>query len=62
MPAVDRLYRCGPDVTERLLAENELKRHRDHLEELVATRTADLSLAKELAEGGNRARPPSQPT
>jgi signal transduction histidine kinase len=44
------------DVTERLLAENELKRHRDHLEELVATRTADLSLAKELAEAANRAK------
>jgi len=44
------------DVTERLQAENELKRHRDHLEELVATRTADLSLAKELAEAANRAK------
>jgi signal transduction histidine kinase len=44
------------DVTDRLLAENELKRHRDHLEELVATRTADLSLAKELAEAANRAK------
>lgn len=44
------------DVTERLLAEEELKRYRDHLEELVATRTADLSLAKELAEAANRAK------
>ncbi|UCV27501.1 PAS domain-containing hybrid sensor histidine kinase/response regulator [Ferribacterium limneticum] len=44
------------DVTERLLADKELKRHRDHLEELVATRTADLSLAKELAEAANRAK------
>ena len=44
------------DVTERLQAEHELKRHRDHLEELVATRTADLSLAKELAEAANRAK------
>jgi len=30
--------------------EEELKRHRDHLEELVAARTAELLLAKEHAE------------
>jgi signal transduction histidine kinase/CheY-like chemotaxis protein len=44
------------DVTDRLRNEAELKRHREHLEELVAARTADLSLAKEAAEAANRAK------
>ncbi|MDD3328185.1 MAG: ATP-binding protein [Zoogloea sp.] len=44
------------DVTERIAAETELKRHRDHLEELVAARTAELSLAKEAAEAASRAK------
>ena len=44
------------DITERVVAEQELKRHRDHLEELVVQRTADLSLAKEVAEAANRAK------
>ena len=33
-----------------------MKRHREHLEDLVAARTADLSLAKEAAEAANRAK------
>ncbi|WP_374479046.1 CHASE domain-containing protein [Zoogloea sp.] len=37
-------------------ANRELARHRDHLEELVAARTADLSVAKEAAEAANRAK------
>src|ERR671922_91789 len=36
--------------------ELELARHRDHLEELVAARTAELSDAKERAEIANRAK------
>ncbi|MBS1140428.1 MAG: hypothetical protein H6R13_1881 [Proteobacteria bacterium] len=44
------------DITERKLAEAELKRHREHLEEQVAARTADLLLAKEAAEAANRAK------
>ena len=35
---------------------SELKRHRDHLEEIVAERTAALSIAKEAAEAANRAK------
>ena len=44
------------DVTERKRAEAELEQHRHHLEELVAARTADLSVAKEAAEAANRAK------
>ena len=44
------------DVTERIAAEIELKRHRDHLEELVVARTVEVSLAKEAAEAANRAK------
>ena len=44
------------NVTERKRAEAELARHRTHLEDLVASRTADLLLAKEAAESANRAK------
>lgn len=37
-------------------AKNELRRHRDHLEDLVQERTAALSIAKEAAEAANRAK------
>ena len=44
------------DVTEQKQAESELKRHREHLEELVEERTIALSVAKEAAEAANRAK------
>lgn len=44
------------DVTERKAAEAELIRHRDHLQELVAERTADAVLAKEAAERASEAK------
>jgi len=51
------------DVTDRLAYEEELrqsaeelKRHRDHLEEVVQQRTLALSIAKEAAETANRAK------
>jgi len=44
------------DVTERMLFENELQRHRKHLEDLVAERTADLAQAKASAESASLAK------
>ncbi|MDT8999549.1 ATP-binding protein [Paucibacter sp. APW11] len=44
------------DISQRRLAEQELTRHRDHLEELVAERTLELSSAKLRAEGANQAK------
>jgi PAS domain S-box-containing protein len=44
------------DIDERKRAEAELDRYRHHLEDLVAERTAALSVAKEAAEGANRAK------
>lgn len=44
------------EITERKNVEAELRRHRDHLEELVAQRTAALSVAKEAAEAASLAK------
>jgi signal transduction histidine kinase/CheY-like chemotaxis protein len=51
-----RLYGALQDITPRKLAEAELTRHRVHLEELIAERTAQLTLAKEAAETANVAK------
>jgi signal transduction histidine kinase/DNA-binding response OmpR family regulator/HPt (histidine-containing phosphotransfer) domain-containing protein len=49
-------HRLKQTMEQRDRVENELKKHRDHLEELVAERTAQLALAKEQAEAANRAK------
>jgi len=44
------------DISRRRQAEAELTRHRNHLEELVAERTTELSEAKLRAEAANQAK------
>lgn len=44
------------DITERKRAEEELDQYRRHLEELVATRTAELTAARDAAESSNNAK------
>lgn len=44
------------DITERKRIDEELEKHRHHLESLVRERTADLSIAKDAAETANRAK------
>lgn len=62
MPILDSqghpIYLLGisEDITEQKAAERELQRHRDHLEELVKERTAQLTAAKDQAEAANRAK------
>jgi signal transduction histidine kinase len=43
-------------VLKRRQVEEELIKHRDHLEELVAGRTAELEIAKTRAEAANQAK------
>jgi len=44
------------DISQRKRSEAELERYRQHLEELVAERTHDLSSAKQAAEAANVAK------
>ncbi|MEW5870026.1 MAG: PAS domain S-box protein [Chloroflexota bacterium] len=52
-----QLYQEAQDeIVRRKRIERELRQIRDHLEELVETRTAELSIAKEQADAANRAK------
>lgn len=52
-----RLYESAQgELAERKKAEAELRRHRDHLEDLVRLRTVELQAAKEKAEAANQAK------
>ncbi len=44
------------DISERKRNEEELQRHREHLEELVRQRTEELTEARDQAETANRAK------
>ncbi len=44
------------DITERQRIEAELREHREHLEELVRSRTQEAEAARQEAEAANRAK------
>ena len=50
------LIGTGIDISARKQAEDELALHRCHLEELVVSRTLELSAAKDAAEAASRAK------
>lgn len=51
-----RIEGLAIDITERQMAEQALALHREHLEELVAARTAELKEAMQRAEAANHAK------
>jgi PAS domain S-box-containing protein len=53
---VTGLFGISRDITERMQTEDELARHRDHLEAMVFARTAELSQARDDAEAASRAK------
>jgi len=44
------------DITEKVRMVAELEQHRDHLEELVTSRTTELEAAGKIAQAANRAK------
>jgi len=46
----------GKDIERRIRTEQELQQHRNHLENIVASRTNELSIAKDRAEIANKAK------
>ncbi|SFU51988.1 sensor histidine kinase [Pseudoduganella namucuonensis] len=51
-----RMVGVNYDITAHKLAQQELRRHRHHLEDLVADRTEALSVAVTQAQAANRAK------
>jgi len=44
------------DITEQKRADEELRHHREHLEDMIHDRTAELVVAKEQADAANQAK------
>jgi len=55
-PEGDHVNAYGRDITARVQAEEQLRLHRDHLEDLVEERTRDLESARDEAQQANRAK------
>ena len=51
-----RIFSVIHDISERTLVEQELEQHRNHLEDLVVARTAELAEARDAAEAASRAK------
>ncbi|GAB4169562.1 MAG: hypothetical protein Fur0039_08460 [Rhodocyclaceae bacterium] len=54
--AITRFISIFSDITERKRSEEELRKHREHLEELVRQRTEELTVARDQAEAANRSK------
>ena len=54
--ALRQVIMLSRNVTEKVRAEEDLVRYREHLEEAVAQRTFELATAKEVAEVANQAK------
>ena len=53
---ITRFIAVKEDITGRMQLDRELAQHREHLEELVLTRTHDLVLAMQQAKAADRAK------
>jgi PAS domain S-box-containing protein len=53
---IRRFISIFSDSTERKQAEDELQKHREHLEDLVRQRTEELTVARDQAEAANRSK------
>ena len=53
---LDGVLCIGQDVTEKRRIDAELAQYRDHLEDLVRSRTAELAAARDAADAANRAK------